>query len=197
MLSKPVAIAAVALLTLALTGCAPDGGDTPGTSTTPSASQGPTDPPAPAATDQPGDGFDATPVTVECSALVTPQAVYDYNPNYSLQPSFTPVAGSDVATIMDNKGVGCSWVNQTSGETFVVAAAQLAAADIESIKQVLSSSSTPVTGVGDSAFFTASGGVGVAEVFSGSYWIVATSPAFYEIAEAKPLLQAALSALGR
>lgn len=161
----------------------------------PSASQQPTEQPAPAATEEPAAGYQSTPVTIECNALINPQAVYDYNPNYGLQPSFTPAAGSDVATVLANQGVACSWVNQTSGETFVVAVAQLAAADLASIQSGLAQTSSPASGLGDSAFFTASGGMGVAEVFQGSYWLVATSPSFYEITDATLLIDAALTAL--
>jgi hypothetical protein len=81
--------------------------------------------------------------------------------------------------------------------TFVVAVAQLADADISKVKASVESSFTSVSGLGDSAYFTTSGGVGVAQVFDGPYWLVASSPAFYEIAEPRPLLQAALAALGR
>ncbi|HEU4808249.1 MAG TPA: arginyl-tRNA synthetase, partial [Homoserinimonas sp.] len=137
-----------------------------------------------------------TPVTIDCNTLVSPQAVYDYNPNYGYQPDFTPAAGSDVATIVANQGVACNWVNQTSGVTFVIAVAQLAAGDLAGIRDGLPDSSR-VSGIGDAAYFSASGGLGVAQVFSGPYWVVATSPAFYEMADPRPILDAALAALGR
>lgn len=156
----------------------------------------PTDAPAPAVTDAPSEGFDSTPVTIDCNTLVTPQAVYDYNPNFGNQPDFTPLSGSDVATIAANQGVACNWVNQTSGVTFQVAAAQLAADDLATVRAGLPSGAS-VSGIGDAAYFSASGGIGVAHVFSGPYWVVASSPAFYEFAEVRPLVTAALTALGR
>ena len=198
MRSLPAAIAVAAVLALGLSGCVPQADDVPaGPSATRTPTAAPSDAPEPAVPDALATGFDSTPVTIDCNELVSPQAVYDYNPNYGNQPDFTPLAGTDVATIAANQGVACNWVNQTSGETFVVAVAQLAADDLEQVKQGIAAKSSLVTGLGDAAYFTASGGIGVAEVFSGPYWVVATSTGFYEAAAAKPLVEAALAALGR
>lgn len=200
MRSLPAALAVAVVLALGLSGCVPGGAPEPtgttGSSSTPKPTATPTDTPAPAVTDEPSDGFDSTPVTIDCNTLVTPQVVYDYNPNYGNQPDFTPAAGSDVATIAANQGVACNWVNQTSGVTFQVAVAQLAADDLATVRAGLPSG-TAVSGAGDAAYFSASGGVGVAHVFSGPYWIVATSPAFYEFVEVQPIVKGALAALGR
>jgi hypothetical protein len=198
MRSLPSALVVAVVLALGLSACVPQGDVVPsGPSVTRAPTAAPTDAPEPAVTDAPAEGFQSTPVTIDCNALVSPQAVYDYNPNYGYQPDFTPVAGTDVATIAANQGVTCNWVNQTSGETFVIAVAQLSSADLERVRQGIAGKSTAVPGAGDAAYFAASGGVGVAEVFSGPYWIVATSPAFYEFSEPKPLVEAALAALGR
>jgi hypothetical protein len=200
MRSLPAALAVAAVLALGLSGCVPEGTPDPSSTTDWSATQKPTatptDTPEPAVTDEPSEGFKSTPVTIGCNTLVTPQVVYDYNPNYGNQPDFTPAAGTDVATIAANQGVACNWVNQTSGVTFQVAVAQLAADDLASVRAGLSSG-TAVSGVGDAAYFSASGGVGVAHVFSGPYWIVASSPAFYEFVEVQPIVKGALAALGR
>jgi hypothetical protein len=200
MRSLPSAITLAAVLALGLSGCVPQGAPDPGESTDWTATQqpttAPTDTPDPAVTEEPSDGFNSTPVTIDCNTLVSPQVVYDYNPNYGLQPDFTPAAGTDVATIVANQGVACNWVNQSSGVTFVVAVAQLAADDLATVRSGLPSSAA-VSGIGDAAYFQASGGVGVAQVFAGPYWVVATSPAFYEVVEPKPLLEGALAALGQ
>jgi hypothetical protein len=201
MRSLPAAVTLAAILAVGLSGCVPQGSPAPSASPDRSATQqpsvAPTDNPEPAVTEVPSDGFDSTPVKIDCNELVSPQTVYDYNPNYGHQPDFAPAAGTDVATIVANQGVACNWVNQTSGMTFVVAVAQLSAADIATVSANVASTSTAVAGLGDSAYFTTSGGVGVAQVFDGPYWLVATSAAFYEIAEPKPLLEGALAALGR
>jgi hypothetical protein len=198
MRSFPVAVAVAAVLAIGLSGCVPQSDAVPsGPSATRAPNATPSDAPQPAVTDAPTGGFTSTPVTIDCNALVSPQAVYDYNPNYGLQPDFTPQAGTDVATIADNQGAVCNFVNQTSGETFVIAVAQFADGDLEHVEQGIAAKSTPVSGLGESAYFTASGGVGVAEVFAGPYWIVATSPAFFDAAEPTPLLNSTLAALGQ
>lgn len=201
MRSLPASLIVATVLVLGLSGCVPQGSPEPSESSGSAETQQPTAPPAdtpqPAVTDVPAEGFSSTPVTIDCNELVSPQAVYDYNPNYGHQPAFTAAAETDVATIVANQGVACNWVNQTSGVTFVVAVAQLAAADLATVQADIASGSTAVSGIGDAAYFTASAEVGVAQVFDGPYWVVATSAAFYEIAEPKPLLDAALAALGR
>lgn len=200
MRSLPTAIIVAAVLALGLSGCVPQGTPEPGESTdwteTQQPTTTPTDTPAPAVTEEPADGFDSTAVTIDCNTLVSPQVVYDYNANYGHQPDFTPAAGTDVATIVANQGVACNWVNQSSGVTFVVAVAQLAADDLATVRSGLPASSA-VSGIGDAAYFSASGGVGVAQVFAGPYWVVASSAGFYEVVEPKPLLQGALAALGQ
>src|SRR5690606_41762445 len=110
----------------------------------------PPEPPQLTPPDDPSDGFDSTPVTIDRSTLVTPPVVSDYNPNYGNQPDFTPASGSAVATIAANQGVACNWVNQTSGVTFQVAVAQLAADDLASVRAGLPSG-TSVSGAGDAA----------------------------------------------
>lgn len=195
MRSLPAAIIVAAAVSLGLTGCLSQEAEGPGKTPVPSVSPHSTEQPAPGATDIPQGGYQSTPVTIECNSLVNPQAVYDYNPNYGLQPEFSPEAGSDVATILANQGLGCSWVNQTSGERFVVAVAQLADADLTGIQGGLAKTSTRASGFGDVAFFAASGGMGVAEVFQGGHWLVVASPAFYAITDAEPLIDAALAAL--
>lgn len=201
MRSLPAALTVAAVLVLGVSGCVPQGPPEPVESSGSLESQQPTTPPAdapePAVTDVPAEGFSSTPVTIDCNKLVSPQAVYDYNPNYGHQPAFTAATGTDVATIVANQGVACNWVNQTSGVTFVVAVAQLAADDLATVQADVAAGSTAVSGIGDAAYFTASGGVGVAQVFDGPYWVVASSAAFYEVAEPKPILEAALAALGR
>ncbi|MHA6668834.1 hypothetical protein ACX3O0_08170 [Homoserinimonas sp. A447] len=197
MRSLPATLTVAAVLVLGLSGCVPQGAPEPVDSSGPAEYERPTPPadtPEPAVTEVPADGFSSTPVTIDCNELVSPQAVYDYNPNYGHQPAFTAPANTDVATIVANQGVACNWVNQTSGVTFVVAVAQLAADDLATVEADVAAGSTAVSGIGDAAYFTTSGGVGVAQVFDGPYWVVATSAAFYEVAEPKPLVEAALAA---
>ncbi|MET0991016.1 MAG: arginyl-tRNA synthetase, partial [Lacisediminihabitans sp.] len=75
----PLAVAALGLA--ALSGCVPTGTPTPGasdTATTPTGSASATVTPSP--TTSPS----STPITIGCSTLITPDALYAFNPNFGL-----------------------------------------------------------------------------------------------------------------
>jgi hypothetical protein len=123
--------------------------------------------------------------------------MYDYNPNFGLNDSYVPAAGSTAARILDFNGLACSWVNQTSGETIAVSVANLPPATLSKIKADLASSSKPVTAFGPGGYFTVASGTGSADALSGPYWIDARSGAFGEAGDAEPIVAAALDGLGR
>ncbi|MEO6532151.1 MAG: arginyl-tRNA synthetase [Pseudolysinimonas sp.] len=185
----PLAISALALG--ALSGCVPT--PTPTPSDTPSASPsdtvGPTPTPSPTAT------VVSTPITIGCNALITPDDIYAFNPNFGLINSWTPKANSAAATAKSEQGIACRWQNQTSGDTIDISAAHLDAASIESLKNDAVGKSTMVPTYGDEAYFSTSGGVGTAIVFQGDYWLVASSVDFLEPGDPADLIAAALSAL--
>ena len=122
------------------------------------------------------------------------QVVYDFNPNFGLDRSFSPKAGTAAATVAADQGTACSWLNQTSGDTFEVAVARPAAASLASLK-AKAAAGTPASGLGDAAYFSKSGLVGRVDVFTGAYWLVATSVYFGTANDAKNLVTAALGAL--
>ncbi len=196
MRSLPAAITIAAALALTLSGCVQGDTASPGSSASPSESLGGPSPTWSQAPSEPATPLPATPVSVDCNELVDLQTVYDFNPNFGNQPDFTPPGGSSAATIAASDGTVCNWVNQTSGETFIVAVAQPAPDQLASLKAAAASGS-PVSGVGDAAYFRTSGNTGEAQVFSGPYWLVASSAVFYDFETAKPIVVAALSELGR
>ena len=136
------------------------------------------------------------PVTIDCNTLVTPDAIYAYNPNFGLSESYTPAAGTEAATIVEAKGLACQWVNQTSGELVQVAVANLPSDKLTALKNnyVMNSNSVPTYGV--EGYFKVVDTLGQAEAFSGPYWISATSDAFYEPGDAQPIVEAALAGIG-
>ena len=195
-----VAVAIAALSIASLAGCV--GGPAPTPSPTRSApvAQSPSMTPTPTSTrapTTPPPTAAPTPVSIGCNQLVSPQAIYDFNPNFGLQSNYTPAAGSEAATIVSKKGVACSWLNQTSRDTIEVAVANLPAADIARLGSALNSSSKPVTSFGGSGYFTVVKDTGVAEAFSGSFWIVARSTYFSEAADAAEIVNTAIKSLGR
>ncbi|QNE46407.1 arginyl-tRNA synthetase [Glaciihabitans sp. INWT7] len=192
--STIVVVALAATVTLGLAGCVPEPksstGATPSTSSAPSAS--PSVVPSP--TSSPSSTASATPTNIACNTLVSAQAVYDFNPNFGLDRSFSPKAGTAGATAIADKGTACSWLNQTSGDTFAIAVARPAAPEVASLKAT-AANGTAASGLGDAAYFSTSGGAGRVDVFTGSYWLVATSVYFGSAADANALVTAALGAL--
>lgn len=200
-----LAIAGIAAF--ALSGCVPAAGTTPTTSasasSTPSASASTTPSTTPTATDgnnlpittPTGGPTDApTAVSIACGTLLSPQVVYAFNPNFGLQASFTPPAGTPAAVAVADKGVACSWLNQTSRDTFTFSVARPIASDLTALKST-AAQGTAAAGYGDSAWFSSVAGVGRIDVFQGSYWLTATSDYFGSASDASALLKAALAAL--
>jgi hypothetical protein len=191
-----VSLALAGLLATAVSACA---SETEATPSEPSASPTPTASETPEPTDTAAPMTVGTPVTIDCNTLVSPDAIYAFNPNYGLSESYTPAAGTEAATIAEAKGLACQWVNQTSGEIVQVAVADLPADKITALKNnyVMNSNSVPTYGV--EGYFEAppaEGDLGTAEAFSGTFWISATSDAFYEPGDAQPIVEAALAGVG-
>ncbi|MFT4029004.1 MAG: arginyl-tRNA synthetase [Protaetiibacter sp.] len=194
---RPAALvlsASTLLAAVLLTGCRvpepePSGTTTP--SVEPSESASPPASPSPSA--QPS----STPVDIACDVLVTREAMYEVNPNFSLLAEWTPDAGTPAAEALAADGVACRWQNDTSGDPVDISVASFDTAALEAKKNATYSASTMVpTYGGDEGYFTVADGVGEAVVFVDSYWLVVRSPVFLEPGDAEPIVSAALSALG-
>ncbi|MES2093933.1 MAG: arginyl-tRNA synthetase [Actinomycetota bacterium] len=197
------ALAATVALTLA--GCVPgqgtSAGPKPSSSPAPGA-PGPNSSPSTGTTPSsvPSAPAGARPTKIPCDTLLSAKAVYDFNPNFGLDGSFSPKAGTAAARALADNGTACNWLNQTSGDTFVVAVARPAATELASLKST-AASGTPAAGLGGAAYFSTSGGVGRVDVFTGAYWLAATSVYFGSAADFGPgtdsnaLVTAALGAL--
>jgi hypothetical protein len=120
--------------------------------------------------------------------------IYDFNPNFGLDPSFAPQQGSPAALAITNGGTACNWINQTSGDALTLSVAHPAAAQLASI-EATAARGTAGSGLGDSSYFSSSGGVGRVDVFRGGYWLVTTSDLYSAAADAASLVNAALGAL--
>ena len=191
------ALALAGMVAAAVTACAPETAATPNTSTTPTVAPTGTPEPTASATAVPG----STPVTIDCNTLISPQAMYDYNPNFGLSESYKPAAGTEAADIAGAAGLVCAWVNQTSGETVEVAVANLTAERLTELKNAFVTSSNSVPTYGDptkvEGYFKLTDGVGAAQAFAGPYWISAASASFYEPGDAQPVVVAAIAGLGQ
>jgi hypothetical protein len=201
---RSMVVALAATVALGLAGCVPgpgtpasprpSGSSTPSASPSASASSSTSATASPSTSPSPSVAPAGTPTKIPCGTLVSAQAVYDFNPNFGLDSTFSPKSGTAAATAVADQGTACSWLNQTSRDTFTIAVARPAAAEFASLK-AKASTGTPASGLGDAAYFSTSGGVGRVDVFTGKYWLVATSVYFSTAAGARNLVTAALGAL--
>lgn len=168
---------------------APTESSTPGTTTTP-AEPGETTKPAPTTKPDAGEK-----VGLACDQLITLQQMYDFNSNISLIGSFTPQSGTLSAKVAELKGLTCRWQQNSSGNNLDFSVAKLDAASLDALARDAASNSTSVSTYGEKGFFTRAGGRGTAQVFSGSYWVVAESVDFIEAGDVAPLMEAMLSNL--
>lgn len=185
------ALIALAAASLTLTACAPPVGpdDSPSPSapshseSTPSESAPPDehreDPgeatAPPTSTTRPDAGED---VGLACDDVITLQQMYDFNPNVSALGQFTPEAGSLADTVVSYNGLTCRWSNNTSGRTIDVAIAKLDPETLADLSADAAKSADSVSVYGDEGYFGQSSGVGTAQIFTGSYWIVLSSKDF-------------------
>ncbi|MBX3194509.1 MAG: hypothetical protein KF727_05330 [Microbacteriaceae bacterium] len=190
-LSRAVLTAAPLLALALLAGCTPvDDGTGSGPTDQPTA------PPTTEPTGEPTDQPVGTPVDIACDQLVTPDAMYQFNPNFGSIDDFAPEPGTAAASALTYDGVACRWQNETTGQSIDVSVAQLDEDTLTALKNAAYAESEMVPTYGEEAYFGVADGVGTAEVFQGPYWIVAASPAFFEPGDATEIVQAAIAALG-
>ena len=162
------------VLALSIAGCAPQ----PEPHPAPTATVEPSATPEPTASAEP---FAGAPLELECSALVSDQAMYDYSPNYGLDDSWRPAGGSLAAKAVELGGTACAWLNETGGELLVVAAAHPASAELAEL-----SAGAP---------FAVAGDTGTAQSFDNGFWVVSQSTEYLEAGDAAPILKAANAGL--
>lgn len=185
---------AVGFLGLALlSGCvpsAPEPEPTGTASSTPSGSASASPTPTPTPTEE------IIPFSADCTALLTPAVVYDFDPNYSPAGAFTPAAGSVAAEAIAAGGVACRWVHGTTGQTLDVAVAHLSPAAATARKNDLVTTSNSVPTYGVEGYFRVVDGAGEAQAFPDPYWVSIVSAGFAEPGDATPLMDAVIAALG-
>jgi hypothetical protein len=119
--------------------------------------------------------------------------MYDFNPNFGLLDDFAPAANTLAARAVADDGTVCRWVNQTSGATVDIGLSRPAPTSLASAQDA-ARSGTPVSGLGDAAYFSVSGGVGVLQAFSDGFWVTTASGYFGAPEDAEPIMAAALAA---
>jgi len=188
-----IALVLAGAVAVGATACAAEQEAAPTTSpTAPTGSATPT-PTATSTAPAPAEGV---PIAIGCDALITPDAIYDYNPNYSLDTAYAPADGTEAAEVAKLDGLTCSWVNQTSGVAIEVAVAQLSDADLTALKNKFVTESNSVPTYRVEGYFQLVDAAGQADAFDGPYWITASSADFFEPGDAEPIIAAAIAGLG-
>jgi hypothetical protein len=138
-------------------------------------------------------------VAANCDTLLSQEALYKFNPNYSRNLQATALAGSTEAEMVASGGVYCSYVNLTSSETVSFAVAKLSnESQTHEINrtQATSTATNSFTGMGSQyAFFTVHSGVGVLDLFIGPYWLRASSSLFTQPQDAAKILDSTIHTL--
>jgi hypothetical protein len=198
-------LAGGALFALVLSGCAPANEPTPSDSAaaTSTASAEPTTSEEPTSTPTPTPTPEATgsPIAQTCDELLTLQDVYDYNQNYGTAPAYSPTASSLAETAATYNGLTCGYSNQSSGALIELSVVAPNDVLMTTLKQQADANSQAVPTYGTpptvDGFFAYLGGSGQAQVFTGTYWVTLSSPAFFnEPGAAEGLMSAVLGHLG-
>ena len=127
-------------------------------------------------------------IDVDCLALVSLETMYEFDPNFSSDDSFTAEAGSLAATAVAEGGIACGWVRATGGSTIVISASKPGATKLAAIRSDLGIAD-------DGSSFDVVGGVGVLQVIEQDAWITATSDYFAQASDAAPFTDSAVTAL--
>ncbi|GAA1526946.1 hypothetical protein BJ978_002080 [Agromyces terreus] len=141
----------------------------------------------------------AIPFAIECDTLLTPEQLYAFNPNYGVAPDYAPSARTVATLVEEHEGTSCGYLNQTSGDVIEIAVATPSESAATTLANDAAAASTAVPTYGTppevSGYFTRSGENGQVQVFTGPYWVVVDSTAFFEPGDAQTLVADVLANL--
>jgi hypothetical protein len=112
-----------------------------------------------------------------CGILITPDQLYAYNPNYVVDPNYAPKPGTVASAVKAQLGQTCGWINESSGDILEVAVAAPTASALAAAKTA-AAGGTPISAYGEQGYFAVKDGIGSAQIFMGSLWLIVSSPEF-------------------
>lgn len=134
------------------------------------------------------------PVDRDCNQILSPDALYMFNPNVGTDPDYVPTGLARQAVA--NGGVACGWLNQTSGEKLSVSVGRFNAEGIE----VVRGAAAARTGATDldtiDGYFTETANGGAIEFFVDQYWVVLESPSITGPDDVLEVIQSITESLG-
>ena len=126
------------------------------------------------------DGIIGVSTGMDCSTLISNEDLYDYNPSYSLDLSYSPQSGSLAKLATDYKGISCTYLNLSSGDSFTVSLAKFQHETFDNFKEnrekdtsQISSEDIPIPLIG---YFMAGINGGTLEILGNDYWLTVTAP---------------------
>jgi len=202
--------AAVLAAGLALGGCVPGAGPSPtgsitalpsrSATTTPTPSPSSSPSPPPSATPSPSPSPDlpvgsGSPAGLDCSALITPDQMYDYNPNFTARLDAS-TQFPQAALLGQYSATQCVWANDSNDTPIDLGVALLDDDALAYVRATQLTQGSPSSAFGGEGSFGVAGGEGVAQAISGSYWIVLGSPVFAADGDAAALMADVRAAIG-
>lgn len=142
------------------------------------------------------DPIVGTAIEIGCEELLSASALDFYGGTFTPVADFTPGVDWRAQLLVDQRGVACLWVDQSTGKSLVLAVANMPHENLETIKndRFLESNSVPTYGV--EGYFMMVDTVGEAEAFDDPYWIYTRSDVYFEPGDALPAVSSAMDALG-
>ncbi|NNC13173.1 iron ABC transporter ATP-binding protein [Planctomonas sp. JC2975] len=191
------AVTLVAASALLLTGC--QASSSPAASASQSAGAKASDAPSTTPKASASPTAKPTPVTLTCDQVLTTAQLAAMVPPLVPASGYQPDKGSDAAKAVSYAGVACGYANASSGGIVAVSIAQPASGDFTSLKNdaITHSNVVPTYGVPPKVmgYFSVDHGSGVAQAFTGKYWVVASSKDFTEPGDASPVIAGVLANL--
>lgn len=179
-------VAIVLGVSIGLTGCLQSAAPTAHPSRSASRSATPTASPTVSATPSAPATTSPTKFSENCSILLTAAQVYAYNPNFVADGAYAPKAGTVAARIHSAEGQTCGWVNETSGVELEIGVATPGSSGFAAAKAA-AASGTPISASGEQGYFTVSNGIGSAQFFIGTLWLIVSSGDFGAASDASTL----------
>lgn len=172
-------IAAIAIVvTTSLTACVSESADTG--DSVPIATPTQSESPRPATEDSSAPAPDTrvvgVPIGLGCAQILSPDALYAFNPSVGTNPDFEPTALARQA--LEYEGVACGWINQTSGVTLAVAVARFDPESLAIVRERAADRDGSQRVDGSDAFIRVEDGIGVIEAFIDGDWVIIESEGF-------------------
>ena len=145
-------------------------------------------------------------LTLTCDDILSADALYNLKggANWAPDDTFAPSSGTTAASIVTLGGIACGFTNQTSGDSFSIAVAQVSPETVPLLHSQLENLFGAGTAVKDfsptsaiKGYFRTVSGVGQAQIATSAYWASITSNTFETPADVSELVHDVETSLGR